>query len=115
MMRDQLADGSNVRNIRIEVRRERRRNADHDRIAPDQAGKIGRRDETAGVDDFGQLAIVDVANVVEAVVDLIDANRIAIVSDDLKSDFRLLNGERQSDVADAGNADDRRTIEEFSS
>jgi len=48
--------------------------------------------------------IVDVADVVESVVDLVDANCVSVVADYRKADLRLFDGEREADIAETDNA-----------
>jgi hypothetical protein len=76
------------------------------------AGKVGGRLEAAGAGalDVGGADMLDVA---DAGVELADLARVDVDPQHLEPDLRIAQGQRQADIAEADDADDRAAVLEL--
>src|SRR6266542_2615582 len=101
---DRARGALHVAEVRLTLRRERRRDGDHDRVRLRDDGVVGRRRHRAGVDEPLQRLGRDVVDVTLAAIDGVHERRDEVDDDDPLPGLRERLRVRQADVA---GADDR--------
>src|SRR5581483_2407070 len=99
-------DVTDIRNIRLFVHGQRGGDADNDDVTGPKPRHIRRCREFSGGDDPCQVVIRNVANVVQSLIGLRDANRAAIETENLELSLGFFDREWKTDIADSNDSDE---------
>ena len=104
---------AHIADVRLLVPVQRRGNADGDKVHITDTGKVRGGGEHTALHQPLKVCLHDVADVILAAVDHIDLCLLDIEADGAKAVLRLIDRERQPDIAEAAHAHDQCLILNF--
>ena len=99
--------------VRLEVRRQRGRHADEQRIGLRQASEVGGRAQQALIDELADAACRNVLEIAFAAVDGVRLGGVDVEAQDLEADLAGRHANGQADVAETDHAHERRLVLEL--